>query len=159
MYLPFNISFALYAIFRFLKFIAKNYGIVFFINNTLVWPKLVILKCCLRRQCNRVYTMTKYVSLCLRLALQKHSYEWCPFTVLSLLHQKFSISQNVRHSVAPLYNAIHDVAGVILLICTKGLYRKKQHLYIMAFVCYTCETDFLLYFDRYKSQKKIHKID
>lgn len=55
------------------------------------------------------------------LTLQKNGHQWRSVAVLCLLDQQLSIVQHVGHRVAPFNDAVHDVAGVILLIGAKGL--------------------------------------
>lgn len=53
--------------------------------------------------------------------LQQHSHQRCAIAILGLLHQQLSVIQDMSDGVAPLDDAVHDVASIILLVCAKRL--------------------------------------
>lgn len=53
--------------------------------------------------------------------LQQHSHQRSPITVLCLLDEQLSILQDMVDGVAPFDDAVHDIAGIVFLICTECL--------------------------------------
>lgn len=55
------------------------------------------------------------------LTFEEHRHQWRAVAVLCLLHQELPVLQHRGHGVAPPDDAVHDVAGIVLLIGPEGL--------------------------------------
>lgn len=53
--------------------------------------------------------------------LQEYGHQRSAVAVLGLLDKQLSVIQDVGNGVAPFDDPVHDVAGVILLVCAKSL--------------------------------------
>lgn len=53
--------------------------------------------------------------------LQQHGHQRRAVAVLGLLHQQLPVVQDVSDGVAPLDDAVHDVAGIVLLVRAESL--------------------------------------
>lgn len=62
------------------------------------------------------------------LTFQQHCHQWCAVAVLGLLHQQLAVIQDMSDGVAPLDDAVHDVAGVVLLVGAERLQDKWEML-------------------------------
>ena len=60
-----------------------------------------------------------------RLTLQQHGHKGRAVAVLGLLHQQLAVVQHRGDGVAPLDDAVHDVAGVVLLVGAERLGRGR----------------------------------
>lgn len=60
------------------------------------------------------------------LTFQQHRHQWGAVAVLGLLHQQLAVIQDVSDGVAPLDDAVHNVAGVVLLVGAERLEDKKN---------------------------------
>lgn len=62
------------------------------------------------------------------LTFQQHCHQWCAVAVLGLLHQQLAVIQDVSDGITPLDDAVHDVAGVVLLVGAESLSDKWRML-------------------------------
>lgn len=58
--------------------------------------------------------------------LQQHSHQRRAIAILGLLHQQLSVIQDMSDGVAPLDDAVHDVASIIFLVCAESLHEKQE---------------------------------